>query len=269
VVITTTTLDELPDLELDSQIVCEGEVITLYAFSDDAISYQWNTGETTEFLEVTEEGTYSVTVTDINGCTASASADAAYGDIEIALNVSVSEPFLLSEDPLKVWQGAAIELDVDVSGTEFPYEVLWNRGPEIGDTILNYIAQESGEVTVAIIDSIGCIGLDTLAFEVRPYSIFIPTAFSPNGDNINDWFNVYTSPNVEEVRLQLFSRTGSLIFDGLRLEAQMAGDGLLWQGWNGRFNGTLLPPQVFVYQLTFRPLRGEWQQLSGDVTLVR
>ncbi len=259
----------LPELTVPNQQVCIGESIILQAIIDDEATFEWSTGETTSEIEVENEGTYSVTATDENGCTITTSAEAIFRDIELELTASVADPFLLSESPLEVWQGAAVEMSVEVSGTLFSYEILWNKGPEVGDSIYHYIATQNGELTVSVIDSIGCIATKTIEVLVRPVSVYVPNAFSPNGDHINDFLNVFTSPNVEETRLQVFSRIGSLVFDDELPIVEQDNNGIEWQGWDGELKGKLLNQQVFVYLLRYRGIRGEWVFKAGDVVLIK
>ena len=106
-----------------------------------------------------EPGLYTVTVTDANGCTAMAAAQASFNDVEVVLNASVFGPLLINNSPLEVWQGAAVQLDAQVYGTPFSYEIIWNGGAEVGDSTYNYVPMESGEFKVAVVDSLGCIDI--------------------------------------------------------------------------------------------------------------
>ncbi len=267
--VTTVELDVLPEASVSDQYICQGEPAVLFADTGPGASFAWNTGASTSFIEVSDPGLYSVTVTGVNGCSTVASGEVVVNDIDVNLLPSVAEPLLLSEEPLEVWQGTAVEMSVEVIGTDFPFEIIWNGGPEIGDSIFNYIARETDLFKVAVVDSLGCIAFDETEILVRPLGVFVPSAFSPNEDGNNDSFDIYTSPNVEEVRLQIFTRRGDLLFDESLLPGMLSERGLMWLGWDGLVKGQTLNPQVLVYQLTFRAIRGEWQVIAGDVTLIR
>ena len=269
IVSTFTELYPLAVLVLEDQYGCVGEAVTLRAVAPTAVTYEWQTGATTATLEVLEPGLYAVTVTDAQGCRATASAEVVFSDISVTLQVSVAEELLISANPLVVWQTAALQLDAEVSGTQLPYDIIWNGGPEVGTATFNYIVEEDGEIRVAVIDSLGCAGTASIAFRVPPTSVFVPTAFSPNEDQINDYFNIYTSPNVAEVRLQIFSRRGSLLFDQLLQPQEQDRQGLVWGGWDGTVKGKRLNAQELVAQVWYRPIRGEWKITAGGVTLVR
>lgn len=266
-VATSTLLYDQPMVELFSELACIGDTIILEAFSADALSYQWEDGSTDSWQIVTESGEYSVSITDENSCTATATTSVLFSDITFGVMASVAGPLLISASPLEVWQGAAIQLETEVMGTPYSYEILWNGGPQPGDSILNIVAQQTDTITVAAIDSIGCVGEDQIGFTVRPTQVFVPSAFSPNGDRTNDQFDIYTSPNVEEVRLQIFARSGALVFDQY-LSSIPEQEGLRWPGWAGQFLNQRLTPQVFAYQVWYRAFRSEWKITTGDISII-
>ena len=270
VVITNTTLAITDALFIDNQLACAGQETTLWAFQAGEPSYEWSTGDTGPSIEVTTSGLYAVTTTDANGCQNVAEASVTFSDIDISLEPSIAGPLLLNDDPLQVWEGAAIQMDLVVGGTPYSYEVVWNGGPEIGnDSTFNYVATETDFFTVAVIDSIGCFSVDSVWVEVRPLQVYAPTAFSPNDDGNNDQYEVFTSPNIAELRLQIYARTGGLVFDQVLREPEPLSNGLKWAAWDGLYRGRKLDPQVFAFQLWYRALRGEWQLISGDLTLTR
>ena len=91
--------------------------------------------------------------------------------------------------------------------------------------------------------------------------------FSPNGDNINDNLMVFAKDGViaEIENFQIFSRWGELVYqeNGTRLSDQTH------TGWNGTFNGEVLPPDVFVMRASIVLTTGESLNLSQSITLIR
>ncbi|MFQ5448786.1 MAG: gliding motility-associated C-terminal domain-containing protein, partial [Saprospiraceae bacterium] len=95
----------------------------------------------------------------------------------------------------------------------------------------------------------------TVSFDER---IYIPSAFSPNGDGINDVFTAYGKFNEIE-SLQVFNRWGCMVWN-------TRGD----VPWNGTFKGQPAQPGVYVYLLRYTDTRTEEEKMkSGDVVLVR
>ena len=68
--------------------------------------------------------------------------------------------------------------------------------------------------------------------------MFIPNAFTPNGDNENDVLFV-RGRNVEKMYLKIYDRWGELVFETDKQSV----------GWDGKFKGELVDPAVFVYHL--------------------
>ena len=88
--------------------------------------------------------------------------------------------------------------------------------------------------------------------------LFIPNAFSPNGDGKNDIFHV-RGTFIDEVYLAVYNRWGELIFETRSLDV----------GWNGTYEGELLPPDVFSYYLEVRCLGGAEIFKKGNVSLLK
>ena len=89
-------------------------------------------------------------------------------------------------------------------------------------------------------------------------AIFFPNAFSPNGDGENDELTVLGSV-VEEMHLLIYNRWGQKVFES-RSQAD---------AWDGRFQGTLLDPDVFGYYLEVGCINGETFRKQGNVMLLR
>jgi gliding motility-associated-like protein len=94
---------------------------------------------------------------------------------------------------------------------------------------------------------------------------YVPNAFSPNGDGINDLFYIFGNEEVEAINtLQVYSRWGELVFEVVdALPNDPAG------AWDGTFNGRLMNNTIFVYWAEIRMADGSLELIKGDVTLVR
>jgi gliding motility-associated-like protein len=94
-----------------------------------------------------------------------------------------------------------------------------------------------------------------LYLERRARLIF-PTAFSPNGDNLNDGFTVY-GQFVRSMKLQIFDRWGELLFSTEASEA-----------WDGTHRGQKMPESVYIWKASITDLLGRSLTRTGSVALL-
>ena len=124
--------------------ICGGTSTTLDAGSGHA-NYEWNTNSTTQTINVTETGTYSVTVSDDNGCSATD-----------AVTVNVSYLTLTSSGNQTICDGNSTTLAAAISGGGIPpFNYSWNTGETTSSIIVNPITET--EYTVFVTDAEGCI----------------------------------------------------------------------------------------------------------------
>jgi|GEM_PF-1940825 len=116
-----------------------------------------------------------------------------------------------------------------------------------------------------ITDENGCTATDATTVTVnKPRPIYIPNAFSPNGDGENDVFMIYSDKEVEEVlSLRIYNRWGALVFADQSFAPNDPA-----HGWNGYFKNEKMNPGVFVYIAEVLFLDGVTVQFSGDVILL-
>ncbi|PHN04162.1 gliding motility-associated C-terminal domain-containing protein [Flavilitoribacter nigricans] len=107
--------------------------------------------------------------------------------------------------------------------------------------------------------SIGCDSLVHL--QLREYEVFIPNAFSPNDDGVNDLFQVFGSESfVQVLSLRVYDRWGSQVY------AQTEGEVF---AWNGKQNQEVLENGVYLYAIEVRLKDGTQKILTGDITIIR
>ncbi len=124
--------------------LCTGGTSTLLASSTpSAVSYLWSNNATTSNLTVFLTGTYTVTTTDVNGCTSSASVDVIDGSTFVA-NITNNCAFWLTGNP------ATLSATSNVAGT---YSCLWSPGNLTGSTIT---VTSAGTYSVTMTNAYGC-----------------------------------------------------------------------------------------------------------------
>ncbi len=238
----------LTELETDTAEtrVCMGSDLSLTPGCE-GDAYLWSTGATTRQITVTEPGEYRVRVT--KGCftgveTFVVNAGSLPG-VEIAY-----EPFddFCSARPLTL---TAVAVDAD--------SLFWSA-----ETLENPIViQSGGSYSVTAVNTCGQ-AVATVDFPTEECCrIYVPNAFSPDRDGINDEFRAapFQCP-FADFKLQVFSRWGELVFE----------TGNPGESWNGRSGTRERPPGVYVwvvfYSLTDDP-RQRRRVEKGEVILVR
>lgn len=124
----------------------------------------------------------------------------------------------------------------------------------------------NSQYTVEVKNTYGCVARDTLLVRTicENSSIFIPNAFTPDGDGVNDVFMVQ-GKNIYVVKsLRIFNRWGELVFEKLNIPPNNPA-----YGWDGKIRGVVGPPDVFVY--TAEVLCGGEKAtfLKGNVSLLK
>jgi len=115
---------------------------------------------------------------------------------------------------------------------------------------------------VVVTDENGCtnealLTLTLLSECVPPY-IFVPNAFTPNGDNLNDELEVKGN-TIDELYFAIYDRWGEKVFETTDQTV----------GWDGSFRGRALSPDVYGYYLEARCFNGEFYTQKGNITLIR
>jgi gliding motility-associated-like protein len=99
-------------------------------------------------------------------------------------------------------------------------------------------------------DSTSCQQVDWLVATSEPTrsdGLYMPNAFSPNGDGVNDFFTVYTGNDIQRIDcFRIFNRQGQLLFE--RKGFLVGG---LEEGWDGTYHGQTMPVGVYVFMVEF------------------
>jgi gliding motility-associated-like protein len=254
----TFTVFPLPTATSSSTIACYDEnnaSAIVYPFAGTPpYTVLWSDGQTTETAAYLYAGNYDVTVSDANNCTVTISETVIEQPFPVILQTNFAIDSIMFGDTIKV---------VSVTGNYDPYlTYVWQPSTGLGcDTCQNTFAAplQTTVYTINAVDTMGCRG--ATGFEVVvlfEYIIYIPNAFSPNANGVNDIFRVY-SKGVKNITLQVFDRWGEKIFES----AQLA------DGWDGFYRGKEMAPSVYVYVAHLEFLNGYKTIKKGSVTLIK
>ncbi|MBK7870585.1 MAG: gliding motility-associated C-terminal domain-containing protein [Saprospiraceae bacterium] len=122
---------------------------------------------------------------------------------------------------------------------------------------------QKGDYNVVLASSQDCDSLVHLILDL--YQVFIPNAFSPNGDGSNDRFTIFGGEDLVSINnLQIFNRWGGLVFQKQHFQPNDAA-----LGWNGLFKNEPAQSGVYVYLAQLEMDDGVERPFSGSLVLIR
>ena len=114
-------------------------------------------------------------------------------------------------------------------------------------------------VTLNIENEYGCTDVTSKWIRINPiYAIWIPNAFSPDGNGTNDYFYV-DGYGIKELQVQIYDRWGLKIYDNVGVD----------QTWDGYYKGEIVQTDVYVYKVRAKDVFDEWHDYIGKVTVVK
>ena len=133
----------------------------------------------------------------------------------------------------------------------------------IHDPVANLAAQAGNTINyiVTATNPHGCYGVDTvkvIVFNTGP-DIFVPSAFSPNGDGRNDIIKPICVGITQLNYFRVYNRWGQLVFNTSQIG----------KGWDGTISGTPQPTSNFVYIAQGIDFTGKTINRKGNITLIR
>ncbi len=125
----------------------------------------------------------------------------------------------------------------------------------------------SNTYKLTVTDEHGCSGIGSIKVRVKkPRGVYVPTAFSPNGDLANDLLVVHgLSKQVRNILVfRVYDRWGELLYEDRDFAVNQN-----FRGWDGNFRGQACDPGVYVWVLEAEYIDGFQEILKGNVTLIR
>lgn len=170
--------------------------------------------------------------------------------------INVRPKPLVNAGPDRVmFMGDSIKMAATVTGDDPVYR--WSPGNFLSDPAsLSAIARPPNEITYSLdaLSSFGCTRSDAMTIKVVA-GIFVPTAFTPNNDGLNDrWRIPFLDPSLG-ARVQVYNRFGEMVY-------AVSND---WVNWDGRHKGQPQPTGSFVYFIQMRT----GVVLKGSFLLIR
>ncbi|MBX7108469.1 MAG: PKD domain-containing protein [Chitinophagales bacterium] len=230
-------------------VLCLGDTISFNNVSTgDVTSVEWDfgnsvtdTSSTSVDIAYSSSGVYTVTLII---------HDAVCLPDTFAESVEVYDyPLVDLGSDTSICIGESIVLDAGNPG----YQHDWSTGEQTQAIVLNIVP----ETVVVFVSNNGCVGKDTI-FVDNACPFFIPTAFTPNNDGINDEYKIITD-GTNEFDLKIFNRWGQMVYRSSDPD----------ESWNGTFEGLPEEMGTYIYAVTIQFSNGVSRVMKGNITLIR
>jgi gliding motility-associated-like protein len=249
-------------------VLCSGDTTELHLvnqYPEQNIIYNWTPAE----LILSGEGTANPAVSITSPTDFYIYSENDYGCVD-------QDTITLLVSEFSEWAGEVIPLEYDtvffslstsiVTAVPHTVSYAWEPNYFLSNTNSWTVVASPLEDTlyyVTVADQFGCYLEDSIYIYVEEVlcdevHVFIPSAFTPNGDNQNDQLRVY-SRMTSDISLFVYNRWGEVVFETTDIT----------KGWDGTYRGEALPPGVFVYHLKAVCWDGSTYEKKGNVTLLK
>lgn len=211
-------------------------------------TYSWSTSGTGATESNLAGGNYTVTITDANGCTGTATA-----------TVGINGTAAIDAGPdVTITQGSSAVLNA-TGGVSY----VWTPATDLSCSTCASPTATPNSTTVYIVtgtDANGCVGSDTVVVfvDIACGKVFLPNAFSPNGDGENEVLCVYGNCIVT-MSFMLFDRWGEKVFE--------TEDKTIC--WDGKLKDKAMNPGVYYYYLYAATSDGQTVEQKGSISLIK
>jgi hypothetical protein len=219
-----------------------------------AYTYLWNKGQITSTLNQLLPDTYAVTVTDAKGCQIIDTFNLTYARVVMVEAGDSSIIDFGDQHPLS-------------ATTNLMGSLSWSWSPSYQlscttcyDPIASPLQTTLYIATVSDID--GCKASDSVLITVnKQYPLYVPNAFTPNADGVNDYFEIYGRKKTwSYVSVEIFNRWGEKIFESNDHDFK----------WDGTYKGVPQEPGVYVYTLNVTYIDGfRVDKQKGSITIIK
>lgn len=243
----TTAIVKFPALSVTTDSVnCSGGTDGAATASVNGVNnpvYTWGTDPVTQGNSVNNlsVGNYTLLITSDDGCDIDTVVGIVYGpEADVSVSLGPTQ-YICNGESILLYPGSYSNY-------------LWQDG----STDSSFLASDPGTYHVLVTTASGCKDSASadIIFSCGDY-VWIPNAFTPGSDGLNDYFKPVSS-TFEEGRLQIFNRWGQPVFTGD-----------FEKGWDGNYNGQPAPEGVYYYRFRYRLPGDKYREKAGWMTLLR
>ena len=246
------TVNPTPTISISgTTTVCSGQSTVLTASG--AISYVWSGGGATATNTVlpTSNTIYTVTGTNAFNCSS-------YVTKMVTVNPLPNVLINQGTSALNIYGGSSATLDASGAAN-----YMWTSAGNVSCISCPSITESpntDAEYCVTGMSAAGCTNTACININVSELcgNVFIPDAFSPNGDGQNDLFKVF-GKCITDLSMQIFDRWGNKVFETASV----------LNGWDGTYNGNIMNTGTYIYQASYTLNNGEKNKVKGNLILIR
>ncbi len=229
-----------------------------------SVSYMLNNGppiNDNRFSNL-DEGLYMIEVTDQSDCSF------------VISDISIAEPeeFIVSlNTDTFTYEFQDVDVVLTLSGAQGDYDLFWQSDP-VGqvpcmscDSFTIYNIESTVIVALESIDDAGCVAYDEKRiFVQRANHIEVPSAFSPNGDNLHDQLHVYGTPGAIIQEFKIYDREGVNLYTLFDSQTNQK-----MEGWDGIYRGEVMPAGTYMWTAHVLFPDGRSNSYSGSTHVLR
>ncbi|MEO6730939.1 MAG: PKD domain-containing protein [Ferruginibacter sp.] len=195
---------------------------------------------------------YTVTVSDTLGCPKAVTNSVLVTVSKVKANAGPSDTAVVSDQPLQL---------NGTGGNSY----LWSPPRWLSNTgIANPVALPLNDIQyiVKVSNTFGCVDYDSIQVKVFKVAagIYVPTAFSPNSDGLNDYFRPVSLGLKSLQTFRVYNRWGHIIYSDTNTESS---------GWDGTYKGNKQEPATYVWYAEGTDFRNQVVRKKGYVVLIR
>lgn len=250
-----------PVAQISRTKICEGESVTLTGSS--AETYSWEAEPADASLSHNNQSSSPITATPTQSTTYTMRG---YGETGCFTERTVSVIVLPYPTPVISYSPGYVDVDDPTLALkdESPNSAssLWtfSDGSTSNARSLNHrfndVSGEAVYIHLETANELGCSDTTSVTVPIELFAVWLPNAFTPNGDGVNDLFYFVSLNQLEDVTFEIFNRYGERIHSASAktLDSSLQDELIETFAWDGTYNGNKVPTGTYIYRLTYKRL---------------
>ena len=250
-----------PQASISRTKICEGETVTLTGSR--AEEYSWEADPADPALSYANRTTSPVTAAPAQSTTYTMRG---YGETGCFTERTVSVTVLPYPTPVISYSPGYVDVDDPTLALrdESPNSAssLWtfSDGATSNARSLNHrfndVSGEFVHIHLKTANELGCSDTTSVTVPIELFAVWVPNAFTPNGDGVNDLFYFVSLNQLEDVTFEIFNRYGEKIHSAYAkvLDSSLQDELIKTFAWDGTHKGNKVTNGTYVYRLTYKRL---------------